>query len=78
MAAQQLPVPNIANVQAAVNGMTIEGNRMAQNLQTYNAHQQALTTELSLCANYDVAQILQQLARIQASITEGFALTNAR
>jgi len=77
MAAQQLPVPNIANMQAAVSGMAIEGNRMVQNLQTYNAHQQTLTTELSLRANGNVA-VMQQLARIQASITEGFALTNAK
>jgi hypothetical protein len=30
---------------------------ITQNVQAYNAHQQALTTELSLCANYSVSQI---------------------
>lgn len=77
MAQQPLPVPNIPNLQAAVNGMTIEGNRMAQSAQAYNAHQQALTTELSLCANYNVAQIQQQLTAIQASIAESRALNSA-
>jgi hypothetical protein len=66
--AAQLPVPNAANLQAAVNGMTTEGNNIAQNVQAYNAHQQALNTELSLCANYSVGQIHQQLAAIQASV----------
>ena len=66
--AAQLPVPNAANLQAAVNGMTTEGNNIAQNVQAYNAHQQALNTEVSLCANYNVAQIHQQLAAIQASV----------
>jgi hypothetical protein len=47
--AQQLPVPNAANLQAAVNGMTAEGNSIAQSVQAYNAHQQALNAELSLC-----------------------------
>jgi len=69
MAAQPPPLPNIANLQAAANGMTAEGNNIAQNVQTYNAHQQALTTELSLVGNYNVAQVHQQLAGIQASIT---------
>jgi hypothetical protein len=55
-------------LQAAVNGMTAEGNIIAQSVQTYNAHQQALNTELSLCANYNVVQIHQQLAAMQANI----------
>ena len=66
--AAQLPVPNAANLQAAVNGMTTEGNTIAQSVQAYNAHQQALNTELSLCANYNVAQIHQQLAAMQANV----------
>ena len=66
--AAQPPVPNAANLQAAVNGMTTEGNIIAQGVQAYNAHQQALNTELSLCANYDVAQIHQQLTAIQANV----------
>ena len=67
MAAQR-PVPNAANLQAAVNGMTTEGNIIAQGVTAYNAHQQALNTELSLCTNYNVAQIHQQLAAIQANV----------
>jgi hypothetical protein len=77
MAAQQPPVPNIANLQAAVNGMTAAGNAIAQNVQTYNGHQQTLNTELSRCANYNVAQAQQQLATIQASIADLTALTRA-
>ena len=65
--AAQPPLPNAANLQAAVNGMTTEGNIIAQGVQAYNAHQQALNTELSLCANYNVAQIHQQLTAIQAN-----------
>ena len=42
---------------------------MAQGVQAYNVHQQALNTEVSLVGNYNVAQIQQQLAAIQASIT---------
>jgi hypothetical protein len=68
MAAQQLPVPNAANLQAAVDGMIAEGNAIAQSVQAYNAHQQALNTELSLCANYDVAQIYQELTAMQANV----------
>jgi hypothetical protein len=79
MAQQQpLAVPNITNLRAAANGMTAEGNNIAQSLQAYNAHQQALTTELSLCAHYNVAQIQQQLAAIQASINRASDLTSAQ
>lgn len=76
MAAQQ-PVPNAANLQAAVNGMTTEGNTIAQSVQAYNIHQQALNTELSLSANYDVAQINQQLAAMQANVAAIQASTAA-
>lgn len=72
--AAQLPLPNAANIQAAVNGITTEGNNIIQNIQTYNAHQQQLATEMSLCANYNVAQIQQQLA----TITQQGAVTNAQ
>jgi hypothetical protein len=65
---QQLPIPNAANLQAAVNGMTAEGNNIVQSVQTYNAYQQALNTDLSLCANYNVAQMQQQLAVMQANV----------
>ena len=76
--AAQLPVPNNANIQAAVNGMTAEGNNIAQNIQAYNAHQQQLTTELSLCSNYNVAQIQQQLATITQLINDGNATNSAQ
>jgi hypothetical protein len=61
-------VPNAANLQAAVNGMAGEGNIIAQSIQTHNAHQPGLNTELPLRANYNVAQIHQQLAAMQANI----------
>jgi hypothetical protein len=77
MAAQQPPVPNAANLQAAVNGMTAEGNTIAQSVQAYNTHQQALNTELSLCANYNVAQIHQQLTAMQANVAAIQASTTA-
>jgi hypothetical protein len=75
--AAQPPVPNAANLQAAVNGMTAEGNTIAQSVRAYNVHQQALNTELSLCANYDVAQINQQLAAMQANVAAIQASTAA-
>ena len=68
MAAQQPPVPNIANLNAAVNGMTAEGDNIAQNVRAYNAHQRAL----------NVAQIHQQLAAIQANIQANTALISAQ
>jgi hypothetical protein len=74
---QPLPVPNIPNLHAAVTGMTTAGQNMAQELQTYNAHQQVLTTKLSRCANYDAAQIQLQLAAIRRDIAESRALNSA-
>ena len=58
--------------------MTAEGNNIAQNIQAYNAHQQQLTTELSLCSNYNVAQIQQQLATITQLINDGNATNSAQ
>jgi hypothetical protein len=80
MAAQQpqLPVPNAANMQAAINGMAAQTNNIAQNVQAYNAHQQALNAEVTLCGNYNVAQITQQLNAIQASINRSTALNSAQ
>jgi len=72
------PVPNVANLNAAVNGMTAQGNIIAQGVQAYNAHQQALNTELSRCGNYNVAQIQQQLTAIQASITQSTDFNSAQ
>ena len=73
----QPPLPNIVTLQAAVNGMAAEGNNIAVSAQAFNAHQQTLNTELSLCANYNVAQIQQQLVTLQASITSLATLTTA-
>lgn len=76
--AAQLPLPNAANIQAAVNGITAQGNNIAQNIQTYNAHQQQLATEMSLCANYNVAQIQQQLVTINNTLNRQGAMSNAQ
>jgi hypothetical protein len=76
MAQQQPPVPNIANLQAAVNGMTIQGNTISQGHQAYNAHQQPLNTDLSRCSN-NVAGIHQQLTAIRVSIADLSALLSA-
>jgi hypothetical protein len=65
MAQPQPPVPNVANINAAVNGMAAEENLIAQHSQAYNVHRQQLTTEMSLCANYPVGQMQQQLTAIQ-------------
>jgi len=65
LARLQPQVPNIANINAAVNGMVAEENLIAQHSQACNAHRQQLTTEMSLCANYPVGQIQQQLTAIQ-------------
>ena len=73
----QPPLPNIVTLQAAVNGMAAEGNNIAVSAQAFNAHQQTLNTELSRCANYNVAQIQQQLVTLQASMTTSTALTTA-
>ena len=65
MAQQQPQVPNVANLQAAVNGMAAAGNNIVQEVQAYNGHQQQLNAELSLCGNFPVAQ-MQELAVIRA------------
>jgi hypothetical protein len=54
--------------------MITEGTTIAQSVQAYSAHQQALTTELSLFGNYNVAQ---QLAAIRVDIAQGFAESRA-
>ena len=71
MAAQ---LPNVANIQATVNGIAVQGNNIIRDIQAYNAHQQQLATEMSLCANYNVAQVQQQLA----TITQQGAIINAQ
>jgi hypothetical protein len=60
--------PNIANLNAAINGMATDGNTITQGLQSFTNHQQALGTELSLFGNTPLGQIHQQLATIQATI----------
>jgi len=47
----------------------------------YNAHRQQLTTEMSLCANYPVGQIQQQLGAVQqqlVTIQQETVRTNAK
>ena len=80
MAAQppQLPVPNAANMQAAINAMAAHTNTIAQEVQGYHAQQQALNAEVTLCGNYNVAQITQQLNAIQASINRSQDLNEAQ
>ena len=75
----QLPVRNIANTQAAANGMIAQGNNITQDIQAYNAHQQQLTTELPLCANCNnVAQMQQQLATITQQRVDEMAMMSAQ
>jgi len=62
------PQPNIANLNAAINGMAAIKSNMAQEVQAYNALEGQLHTELSRCANYPVVQIQQQLVAIQQAI----------
>ncbi|KIX08820.1 uncharacterized protein Z518_03477 [Rhinocladiella mackenziei CBS 650.93] len=64
----QPQVPDPANIQAATNGMTAERNTIAQSAQAYNVHQNRLTDELTLCANYPVGQMQQQLADLQRTL----------
>jgi hypothetical protein len=45
----------------------VEENAMAQSIQAYNAHHRQLAAELTLCANYPVGQMQQQLAGLQQS-----------
>jgi hypothetical protein len=77
MTQQQPLVPNIANLQAAISGMTIQGKITAQGHQAYDAHQLALNTDLSRCGNYNVAGIQQQLTAIRAGIADLSALLSA-
>ena len=67
--AAQLPVPNAANMQTAVNGMATHGNNIVQEIQAYHTHQQQLATEMTLCGNYNVATVQQQVAQNQQQIT---------
>jgi hypothetical protein len=62
------PQPNIANINAAINGMAALRNNMAQGVQAYNALQGQFDTELSRCANYPVVQMQQQLVDIKRAI----------
>jgi len=72
------PVPNIANINAAVAGMNAKANNIAQHIQAFNTHQQQFTAEMSLCANYDTTQIRNQLATINRSIADMTAMTSAQ
>ncbi|KIX08819.1 uncharacterized protein Z518_03476 [Rhinocladiella mackenziei CBS 650.93] len=68
MAQPQLPVPNPANIQAALNGMTAEENTIAQSTQAYNAHRRHLADELTLCANYPIGQVQQAVGQVQQAV----------
>lgn len=72
------PPPNIANMNAAINGMAADGNNIAQCLQSFTNRQQTLGTELSLFGNIPLGQIHQQLATMQASIHQLLDLSAAR
>jgi hypothetical protein len=74
----QLPVPNLANIQASINGMTAQRNAMQQNAQAFDNHQQQFTIELSRSANYPAAQIQQQLNAINQSIHDMQARMDAQ
>jgi hypothetical protein len=65
-------------MQAAINEMVAQANNIAQDVQAYNVHQQALNAEVTLCSNYNVAQVAQQLNTIQASINSSTALNSAQ
>jgi hypothetical protein len=78
MAQPQQQPPNIPNMNIAITGMTTEGNVLAQGLQAYTAHQQALCQELSRFGNFPVAQIQQQLAAIQTTLQTSINLSSAR
>jgi hypothetical protein len=66
--ANPLRQPNIANLNAAINGMAADGNTIANSFQSLNAHQRALGTELSLFGNTPIGQLQQQLATMQATM----------
>jgi hypothetical protein len=68
----------MANMTAAVAGMSAEGTRISQNIQTYITHQQALGTELSLFGNLPIINIQQQLTAIQTSIQNVTSFFSAR
>ena len=84
MAAQQpqqpqlLPVPNVVNIQAAMNGMAAERNTMAQSTQAFDAHQQQFTTELSRSVNFPVVQMQNQLNALTQSMNNMQAMMSAQ
>jgi len=73
----QLPQPNIANLNTAIAGMAQEGGNIAQSVQQFNNHQQALGTKLGRLGNVQVGQLQQQLQQISAQIRDGFRLSRA-
>jgi hypothetical protein len=70
--------PNIVNFNAAIAGLSQAAHNIAQNVQDYNTHQQALNNELLLFGNAPIAQIQEQLANILAAINQGNLLNSAR
>jgi hypothetical protein len=76
--ANLLPQPNLANMDAAIQGMSAQGTTITQGMLAYNGHQQALNTELSLFRNITIIQVHQQLAAIQVTLNEILDLSAAR
>lgn len=72
------PLPNVAAINAAINGMAIEGNNMTQSLQNFNNHQQQMNNELALCTNFNTVHIQHQLNAINQSITRLTDMTSAQ
>jgi hypothetical protein len=72
-----MALPNAANMTAAVAGMATEGNNMAQSVQRYNTHQQALGAELDLMGNSPVVQIRRDIHNLGAEMREGFLVGRA-
>jgi len=56
---------------AAIAGLSQAADHIAENVQGYNTHQQALNNELLLFGNAPIAQIQQQLAKILDAINHG-------
>lgn len=58
-------LPNAANIQTAITGMTTEGGNISTSLQAFTDHQQNLAVEQAKCANFPIAGIQQQIITFQ-------------
>jgi hypothetical protein len=75
--AQNPPIPNAANMNAAIAGMAQEGNAMVQSAQQYNTHQQALVAELALVGNFQTVQLQNQIQQMNTDMNNGFLAMRA-